>query len=122
VDVDIHSFFQVRRKLLLNKLLGGGRGASRSLEGGALSGNSSYISYIWIMNIFIILRGRGGPSRFLEGGALNGNSSYISYIWILNILKSLGGGGAPAAFWRVAHLMEIQVTSKKCRKCKLNFH
>jgi hypothetical protein len=71
---------------------------------------------------FEILRGRGGPSRSLEGGALNGNSTYISYIWILNILKSLGGGGAPAALWRVAHLMEIQVTSKKCRKCKFNFH
>jgi hypothetical protein len=48
-------------------------GPSRSLEGGALSGNSSYISYIWIMNIFEILRGRGGSNRSLEGGALSGN-------------------------------------------------
>jgi hypothetical protein len=57
--------------------LRGRGGPSRSLEGGALSGNSSYISYIWIMNIFETLRGRGGPSRSLEGGALNGNSSYM---------------------------------------------
>jgi hypothetical protein len=63
-----------------------------------------------IINIFQMLRGRGGSSRSLEGGALSGNSSYISYIWILNILESLGGGGDPAALWRVAHLMEIQVT------------